>query len=140
MPMPMPVPVSQSSMEDAVTTARGGRARSACDLCRYRKIRCDGEKPACENCHFSGVTCTFTFTGQPRKTIREQLAEAKARLRELEDLVAARDPQAVSAAGRDSLPSRISSSSPCPSLPATLPPPQDSSDFDTALEIIYISQ
>ncbi|PWY81915.1 C6 transcription factor [Aspergillus heteromorphus CBS 117.55] len=119
-------------MEDVVTTARGGRARSACDLCRYRKIRCDGEKPACENCRFSGVTCTFTFTGQPRKTIREQLFEAKARLRELEGIVAARDPQAVNQTARDG-----SSSSPSPSLGvcSASPHPHDSSDFDTAMEV-----
>ncbi|PWY83190.1 hypothetical protein BO94DRAFT_625562 [Aspergillus sclerotioniger CBS 115572] len=124
-------------MDDADALApRGGRARSACDLCRHKKIRCDGEKPACENCHFAGVVCTFTFTGQPRKTIREQLSEAKARVRELEEFIAARDLSLSSSPLRDELQSHVSSS-PCPPLSLSSAPshPQDSSVFDTALEI-----
>ncbi|GAA89558.1 C6 transcription factor [Aspergillus luchuensis IFO 4308] len=119
-----------------IVAQRGGRARSACDLCRHRKIRCDGEKPACENCHFAGVTCTFTVTGQPRKTIREQLAEAKARVQELESFIAGRHlPGAVSP--NIQLQDQLRSASPCPSLSLFAAPshPQDSSDFDIAMEI-----
>ncbi|PYI03270.1 hypothetical protein BO78DRAFT_399886 [Aspergillus sclerotiicarbonarius CBS 121057] len=118
-------------MDDADALApRGGRARSACDLCRHKKIRCDGEKPACENCHFAGVVCTFTFTGQPRKTIREQLSEAKARVRELEEFIAVRGlPLSGSPQSCISSPCSPLSLSSAPSLP------QDSSVYDTALEI-----
>ncbi|KAI2877590.1 transcriptional regulator family: Fungal Specific TF [Aspergillus niger] len=120
---------------DAVAP-RGGRARSACDLCRHRKIRCDGEKPACENCRFAGVTCTFTITGQPRKTIREQLVEAKARVQELERFIAGHSlPGAVSPIIQ--LQDELRSVSPCPPMSLFAAPshPQDSSDFDTAFEI-----
>ncbi|OJZ88091.1 hypothetical protein ASPFODRAFT_58950 [Aspergillus luchuensis CBS 106.47] len=119
-----------------IVAQRGGRARSACDLCRHRKIRCDGEKPACENCHFAGVTCTFTVTGQPRKTIREQLAEAKARVQELESFIAGRHlPGAVSP--NIQLQDQLRSASPCPPMSLFAAPshPQDSSDFDIAMEI-----
>ncbi|PYH64736.1 Zn(II)2Cys6 transcription factor [Aspergillus vadensis CBS 113365] len=119
-----------------IVAQRGGRARSACDLCRHKKIRCDGEKPACENCHFAGVTCTFTVTGQPRKTIREQLAEAKARVQELESFIAGRPlPGAVSSTIHSQ--DELRSASPCPPMSLFAAPshPQDSSDFDIALEI-----
>ncbi|PYH39991.1 Zn(II)2Cys6 transcription factor [Aspergillus neoniger CBS 115656] len=119
-----------------IVAQRGGRARSACDLCRHKKIRCDGEKPACENCHFAGVTCTFTVTGQPRKTIREQLAEAKARVQELESFIAGRPlPGAVSPIIQ--LQDELRSASPYPPMSLFAAPshPQDSSDFDIAMEI-----
>ncbi|GLA65422.1 hypothetical protein AtubIFM54640_007174 [Aspergillus tubingensis] len=119
-----------------IVAQRGGRARSACDLCRHKKIRCDGEKPACENCHFAGVTCTFTVTGQPRKTIREQLAEAKARVQELESFIAGHHlPGAVSPIIQ--LQDQLRSASPCPPMSLFAAPshPQDSSDFDIAMEI-----
>ncbi|PLB54098.1 hypothetical protein P170DRAFT_347702 [Aspergillus steynii IBT 23096] len=71
---------------------RGGKVRSACDLCRHRKIRCDGVKPACETCHLAVVPCTFTTTpSESRKSTREQLADANSKIRALESLIAARD-------------------------------------------------
>ncbi|RAL15157.1 uncharacterized protein BO97DRAFT_463000 [Aspergillus homomorphus CBS 101889] len=63
----------------------GGRVRSACDLCRRRKIRCDNAQPACETCAFAGVPCTFTEQPDlPRKSLRDQLLDARARIQELE--------------------------------------------------------
>ncbi|RAH50032.1 uncharacterized protein BO95DRAFT_404962 [Aspergillus brunneoviolaceus CBS 621.78] len=63
----------------------GGRVRSACDLCRQRKIRCDNVQPSCETCCLAGVPCTFT--DQPdlsRKSLRDQLQDARARIHDLE--------------------------------------------------------
>ncbi|KAB8207599.1 hypothetical protein BDV34DRAFT_191973 [Aspergillus parasiticus] len=51
---------------------RGGRHRSACDLCRHRKIRCDRAQPSCENCLLARVSCTFTAKpAEARKSIRQ---------------------------------------------------------------------
>ncbi|KAL4919304.1 fungal-specific transcription factor domain-containing protein [Aspergillus aurantiobrunneus] len=69
-------------------TRRGGRLRRACDLCQQRKIRCDNSKPDCENCRLAGVQCTVTRRSPTiRSSTKEQLAEAKARIRDLEALV-----------------------------------------------------
>ncbi|GKZ20821.1 hypothetical protein AbraIFM66951_004089 [Aspergillus brasiliensis] len=63
----------------------GGRARNACDLCRRKKIRCDNAQPACEACTSVGVQCTFTeHPSLLRKSLRDQLLDAKARIRDLE--------------------------------------------------------
>ncbi|KAB8230457.1 uncharacterized protein BDW43DRAFT_285466 [Aspergillus alliaceus] len=69
--------------------SRGGRVRTACDLCRHRRIGCDRVKPACETCSLAGVPCTFTPTVQQRKSVREELADAKARVRQLEEALRA---------------------------------------------------
>ncbi|CEO58834.1 hypothetical protein PMG11_03536 [Penicillium brasilianum] len=58
--------------------------KSACNLCRHRKIRCDRAKPACENCRLAGVACLFTALPQ-RKSPREQLEEAKAQIKQLKE-------------------------------------------------------
>ncbi|KAJ0414176.1 hypothetical protein BJY00DRAFT_321207 [Aspergillus carlsbadensis] len=71
---------------------RGGRLRTACDLCRQKKISCDGAQPACETCRLAGVACNITPQGpSEKKSIREQLADAKSRILELE----ARTPTAL---------------------------------------------
>ncbi|KAL4811478.1 hypothetical protein BDV18DRAFT_9906 [Aspergillus unguis] len=71
-------------------TRRGGRLRRACDLCQQRKIRCDNGTPDCETCRIAGVRCTVTRRSSPlRNSTKEQLVEAKARIRELEALVTA---------------------------------------------------
>ncbi|KAL2860019.1 hypothetical protein BJX68DRAFT_275474 [Aspergillus pseudodeflectus] len=72
---------------------RGGRLRTACDLCRHKKISCDGEKPACETCRLAGVPCNITPQGpSEKKSMREQLAEARARIQEMEERTATPQP------------------------------------------------
>ncbi|RDW93312.1 uncharacterized protein DSM5745_00634 [Aspergillus mulundensis] len=56
----------------------------------YGQIRCDGGKPDCEPCRVAGARCTVTRRSPPvRSSTKEQLAEAKSRIRELEALVMA---------------------------------------------------
>ncbi|KAL2826061.1 fungal-specific transcription factor domain-containing protein [Aspergillus cavernicola] len=77
-------------MSDPSSNRRGGRLRSACDLCQQKKIRCDDSKPDCETCRLASVRCTFTRRPPaPQKSTKERLAEANARILELEALVAA---------------------------------------------------
>ncbi|KAJ5390825.1 transcriptional regulator family: Fungal Specific TF [Penicillium cataractarum] len=72
-------------MDSASAAPRGSKIRSACDLCRLRKVRCDKAQPACENCHLAGLPCTFTPQApHQRKSLRQELAEAQARVQELE--------------------------------------------------------
>ncbi|KAL4888467.1 fungal-specific transcription factor domain-containing protein [Aspergillus ambiguus] len=103
------------------------------------QIRCDGERPACETCYFAGVTCTFTARPIPQnKSLREQLSEAKARIRELEELVASQGSQPSLA---HSSPDDRQSSIGLPDFRAlppcvcrSLPSLPDTSDFDVAVE------
>ncbi|KAL4809700.1 hypothetical protein BDV18DRAFT_132622 [Aspergillus unguis] len=72
-----------------MTTPTGRPSRrglgSACHLCRQRKIRCDRAKPACENCRLAAVPCVLTpLPPRPRKTVHQQLADAKAQVQHLE--------------------------------------------------------
>ncbi|KAJ4117581.1 hypothetical protein NW768_010946 [Fusarium equiseti] len=44
--------------------------RSACDACRRRKCKCDGEKPICARCAFHGLQCVYSVKqrmGRPSK-------------------------------------------------------------------------
>ncbi|KAL5048035.1 hypothetical protein BDW71DRAFT_31834 [Aspergillus fruticulosus] len=98
---------------------RGGRLRRACDLCQQKRIRCDGGKPDCEPCRISGARCTVTRRSPPvRISAKEQLAEAKARIRELEALITAQRNQQKPADFGNSLPAGYL---------------QDPRDLDTAL-------
>ncbi|KAK4164019.1 transcriptional activator protein acu-15 [Cladorrhinum sp. PSN259] len=63
----------------------------ACQLCRVRRTRCDGETP-CRNCQTRGVTCTYSRT--EIRTLPHAYAEIerlKLRVQELEREVEARD-------------------------------------------------
>ncbi|KAJ5654743.1 transcriptional regulator family: Fungal Specific TF [Penicillium lividum] len=71
-------------MEPASVAPRGGMLKSACDLCRTRKIRCDRVQPACENCYLAGLPCTFTPPPNQRKSLKQELIETQARVVELE--------------------------------------------------------
>ncbi|CAP95114.1 Pc21g02170 [Penicillium rubens Wisconsin 54-1255] len=123
-------------MDDS-TGPRAGKGRSACDLCRHRKIRCDRNQPACENCHIAGLPCTFTQpVSLPRKTTRQELADTKARVRELEaTLLGLKESTKQNQKGLAILsPSRSSSpASPRPASEAFLSCLPDTRDFDTAL-------
>ncbi|KAH7310824.1 fungal-specific transcription factor domain-containing protein [Stachybotrys elegans] len=55
--------------------AKRRRVALACDLCRERKIRCDGAKPICKQCEKRGddpLRCVYTIVPQSAKQISEQ--------------------------------------------------------------------
>ncbi|KAJ5116275.1 transcriptional regulator family: Fungal Specific TF [Penicillium angulare] len=73
-------------MDTGSSALTGSKLRTACDLCRLRKIRCDRAQPACENCHIARLPCVFTpQSNQTRKGLRDELSTTQARVRELED-------------------------------------------------------
>ncbi|KAK5999162.1 Notoamide biosynthesis transcriptional activator notL'-like protein [Cladobotryum mycophilum] len=47
---------------------------TACDDCRKRKAKCDGQRPACEGCIYRNIVCIYT----PRKTAAAAAAAATA--------------------------------------------------------------
>ncbi|KAJ5310737.1 uncharacterized protein N7443_003198 [Penicillium atrosanguineum] len=54
-----------TDMESDSTAAPRGRQRpgAACDECRRRKLRCDGQQPQCGVCQDTGVLCEVTQRG-----------------------------------------------------------------------------
>lgn len=48
----------------------------ACNLCRERKVRCDGEQPACEKCRRSGDTCVYSPVNKLTKAHLAQTIES----------------------------------------------------------------
>ncbi|QRV90687.1 Fungal specific transcription factor domain [Ceratobasidium sp. AG-Ba] len=66
------------------------RVTKACDLCRKRKARCDGEptsnKP-CTLCENSGVACVFTRFARKRGHESSQARQLETRIIELESII-----------------------------------------------------
>jgi hypothetical protein len=61
--------------EKAVQPMKRKRVALACDICRERKIRCDGSKPLCGPCSKRGVPptqCTYTVIAGTAKQLSEQ--------------------------------------------------------------------
>ncbi|KAE8153241.1 hypothetical protein BDV25DRAFT_149908 [Aspergillus avenaceus] len=112
-------------MTDSDGPARGNnKIRSACDLCRHRKIRCDRAKPSCENCALARIPCTFTSRpAEARKSVRQQLSETRSQVQALESLIT-RDPRSVP---------RPQEVPPSGSVPASRPNLHDTAHLDTAL-------
>ncbi|KAJ5103917.1 transcriptional regulator family: Fungal Specific TF [Penicillium argentinense] len=128
--------------------SKSSKVKSACDLCRLRKIRCDRATPACETCTLAFLPCTFTPPStQNRKGLRQELVDSQARIQQLEDSLAALQKSAQSTPGRSdeptggiiSAPALLSSSTspashslvPCDSVPIGLV--TDTHCLDTAL-------
>ncbi|KAK1572768.1 fungal-specific transcription factor domain-containing protein [Colletotrichum navitas] len=66
---------------------RNPRLGLACSRCQRRKIRCDGQLPACNNCKKARVVCTDGESLRLRDLPRAQIANLKERIRWLEDII-----------------------------------------------------
>ncbi|KAJ3755876.1 hypothetical protein EV360DRAFT_48962, partial [Lentinula raphanica] len=50
-----------SSAQQQVDTPRAPRRTPmACQFCRGRKLKCDGNRPSCGNCDRRGYPCEYT--------------------------------------------------------------------------------
>ncbi|KAK7181082.1 fungal specific transcription factor [Paraphaeosphaeria sporulosa] len=58
-----------SEASESRSRRRRQRSRIACEPCRERKRRCDGDQPACELCRNFGYECSYR--SHPRKRRRE---------------------------------------------------------------------
>ncbi|KAF8605200.1 hypothetical protein BDV93DRAFT_76481 [Ceratobasidium sp. AG-I] len=66
------------------------RVTKACDLCRKRKARCDGDPAspkACTLCENSGVSCVFTRFARKRGHESSQARELETRIIEIEGII-----------------------------------------------------
>ncbi|KAH7023958.1 fungal-specific transcription factor domain-containing protein [Ilyonectria destructans] len=71
---------------------RNPRLRLACLRCQRRKIRCDGELPACKNCRNAGATCADGESARLRDLPRAYIVNLKRRISWLESIVRSRCP------------------------------------------------
>ncbi|KAI0688002.1 fungal-specific transcription factor domain-containing protein [Cytidiella melzeri] len=99
-----------SSVEgDSDTTRSNPRRKTrktrACDMCRRRKVRCDGGKTAsgvCTNCVYYKYKCTYFQSAEKRvpdagyvKSLEEQLVETRALLAKYRQLYPNGDPSGL---------------------------------------------
>ncbi|KAI0157213.1 fungal-specific transcription factor domain-containing protein [Xylariaceae sp. FL1272] len=68
------------------------RLRLACQRCQKRKIRCNGELPACSNCKSANATCTDGESIRSRDTPRAWITHLEHRVAWLESIVRVRCP------------------------------------------------
>ncbi|KAL3425440.1 aconitate hydratase [Phlyctema vagabunda] len=68
---------------------RAKKVRSACERCRYRRIKCDGHVPACGNCAKAGVGCVDVEGHHMQRRVARGLTAgiASARISWLESII-----------------------------------------------------
>ncbi|KAI0049592.1 hypothetical protein FA95DRAFT_1488883 [Auriscalpium vulgare] len=62
------------------------RVWRACESCRRKKIKCDGNEPTCSQCSASGSQCTWLQTKDRAALSRHYVQELEARLLHMESL------------------------------------------------------
>ncbi|KAJ7047591.1 fungal-specific transcription factor domain-containing protein [Mycena alexandri] len=62
------------------------RVWRACESCRRKKIKCDGQEPTCSQCSASGSQCTWLQTKDRAALSRHYVQELEARLLHMESL------------------------------------------------------
>ncbi|VUC37876.1 unnamed protein product [Clonostachys rosea] len=82
----------------ASSSAQGKKhkANTACNTCRQRKTRCDGEKPSCSYCRTTGGQCVYRVVynesssilniDSTDQSVLDRLARVEARLELLDHL------------------------------------------------------
>lgn len=75
--------------EDAFAEAPNGnvsanKRHTACDLCRRRKLRCNGQKPSCQTCTTLETECEYTATHKKSGPQKGYLRRLESRLEQLE--------------------------------------------------------
>lgn len=81
--------------EDVRHANKRQRVSQACEGCRKKKIKCDGNKPTCTNCGNSGAECVYTqVPRKPRapKKRSANIGELENRLDRIESLLEALAP------------------------------------------------
>lgn len=64
------------------------RVSRACDLCRKKKVKCDGATPVCTNCKGVGLQCTFKDMTKKRGPPKGYIEAIENRLYKLENFLA----------------------------------------------------
>ncbi|KAI0069046.1 hypothetical protein BV25DRAFT_1792806 [Artomyces pyxidatus] len=89
------------------------RVWRACESCRRKKIKCDGNEPTCSQCSASGSQCTWLQTKDRAALSRHYVQELEARLLHMESLFSQIAPAVLGQLGPT--PDGISAQPPMPS-------------------------
>lgn len=85
----MATPSTVTETPSPVTVVERQRTRAACEECRRRKLRCDGQQPKCGVCRTSGLRCEVT-SRETRGPKKGHIKALKNRVLELEALLKGR--------------------------------------------------
>ncbi|KAK9765529.1 hypothetical protein K7432_006069 [Basidiobolus ranarum] len=77
----------EASFSSDPNACKKSRTSRACDVCRRKKVKCDGLKPSCSNCNTLGHTCTYLDKPKKRGPQTSQPKALEARLKHLESLL-----------------------------------------------------
>ena len=78
-------------MDDGQPPLKRPKVTLACDECRRRKSRCDGQRPQCSHCNSAGVSCNYreliaVVEGEPTATaILQRVSAVESRVQTLTD-------------------------------------------------------
>ena len=75
--------------------------RIACVLCRKRKLKCDGEKPACSTCSRLQHDCAYDEVRKKSGPKRGYVKALEARLQQVETLLKTQDDQPIGQSNRN---------------------------------------
>lgn len=112
------------------------RIQKACDLCRVKKMKCDGKLPRCSYCATHRTECLFTYSNKKRQPPRsaKYVEELEARVAHMESLLQSAGLLGVDGALPDSSASRspnqdrsASATAPALAIPALSVTPSASS-------------
>ncbi|KAI2780391.1 hypothetical protein F4815DRAFT_148196 [Daldinia loculata] len=134
--------------DNSRNTASEGRKRprsrnddapsSACDQCRYRKIKCDRLQPECSSCRKTGIACTSSGTVKrvnQTKQLRDDFTTVLERLDGVDQTLSALTKITEQLAAR----TFTSNSNPSPPT-SSLPQPTQTSDNDEGSAILPSAQ
>ncbi|GAA5985225.1 hypothetical protein JCM10908_002575 [Rhodotorula pacifica] len=101
----------------------GPRTTTACNRCRRKRGRCDGEKPACGPCAKAGAECEYELGMDRRKPYAKSVVQAmQLRIDTLEAQLAALTGEVSADPTTTSAPSSRSPRLPAPAPPVPQPP------------------
>lgn len=80
-----PSPLHEDDFAEATNgNAPANKRHTACDLCRRRKLRCNGQKPSCQTCTTLETECEYTATHKKSGPQKGYLRRLESRLEQLE--------------------------------------------------------
>ncbi|KAK9454864.1 fungal-specific transcription factor domain-containing protein [Dipodascopsis uninucleata] len=82
-------PTTMDGDSDINAASKKRRVAHACDCCRKKKIKCDGNIPSCTNCINYKTECVFTYTEKKRNPPKgsKYIESLENRLERMEDLI-----------------------------------------------------
>ncbi|KAI5868169.1 hypothetical protein GGS23DRAFT_602066 [Durotheca rogersii] len=94
LPAPMPPGSSQASLSDYSLQSENGRpvkkrsvSKAACNNCRLKKTRCDGNRPACTSCSRASIDCNYVTASSDETPFMALKREVESLRRSTEDLL-----------------------------------------------------